>query len=156
MELSLCLEYMHRAMDLAKFAAQQGEVPVGAVVVTGAGQVVGQGYNQMEQRQDATAHAEILALQQAAAALGRWRLQDCTLYVTLEPCPMCAGAMVQAQLGALVFGAPDNRAGAAGSLFNVTDTPLLNHRLKVTGGILEEPCAQLLRDFFQAKRRQPK
>lgn len=144
--------FMAQALILARQAAAKGEVPVGALVIDGQGDVVGQGANATESGHTALAHAEMIALKRASEKLGRWRLQDCTLYVTLEPCPMCAGAMVQSQLGTLVFGAPDNKAGAAGSLFNITHSPLLNHRITVIGGILEQPCAQLLQDFFKCRR----
>lgn len=144
--------FMAQALILARQAAAKGEVPVGALIVDGQGCVVGQGANATESGHTALAHAEMIALKQACEKLGRWRLHDCTLYVTLEPCPMCAGAMVQSQLGTLVFGAPDSKAGAAGSLFNITHSPLLNHRIMVVGGILEQPCAQLLQDFFKSRR----
>ncbi len=148
--------FMEAAIQLAKEAAQKGEIPVGALVVNHNGQIVGQGMNLTESGNDATLHAEMIALRQAAQSLGHWRLKDCTLYVTLEPCPMCAGAMVQAQLGALVYGAPDSKAGAAGSLFNITHSPLLNHRVQVIGGMKEAECGKLLQDFFRSRRNEIK
>ena len=145
--------HMRDALREANAAWQEGEVPVGAVCVTADGRVVGKAHNQRELLKDPTAHAEMLALTQAAAALGTWRLTDVTLYVTLEPCPMCAGALVNARLGRLVFGAWDPKAGACGSLFNVVQDERLNHRLPILGGVLEFECARVLKDFFRERRR---
>jgi len=145
--------FMQEAIQLAKEAAQKSEVPVGALIINNNGHIIGQGMNLTESGNDATLHAEMIALRQAAQSLGHWRLKDCTLYVTLEPCPMCAGAMVQAQLGSLVYGAPDSKAGAAGSLFNITQSPLLNHQIQVIGCIKEAECAKLLQDFFRSRRK---
>ena len=145
-------EYMQEALRLAREAGARGEVPVGAVVVLD-GEVIASAANEKELRGDATAHAEMLALQRAAAKLRHWRLSEATLYVTLEPCPMCAGAMIQARLGRLVFGAADPKAGAAGSVMDILDHPGLNHRLKVKSGVLAEECGQLLTEFFSAKRK---
>ena len=145
------LAYMRQALDLAVQAAALGEAPVGALVVC-RGQVAGQGYNLREQGRDATLHAEMIAIRQACAALGGWRLPDCTLYVTLEPCPMCAGAMVNARVNRLVFGAADPKAGAAGSVLDIVNHPGLNHRLTVEGGLLAEEAARLLKEFFAARR----
>jgi tRNA(adenine34) deaminase len=142
---------MTLALDEARRAGQAGEVPVGAVVVV-AGDVVGAAGNGREATGDPTAHAEILALRQAAAAVGSWRLDTATLYVTLEPCPMCAGALVAARAGRLVFGAPDPKAGACGSLYNLCVDPRLNHELPVEPGVLAEESAALLRDWFAGKR----
>lgn len=144
-------KYMQEALRWAREAGIRGEVPVGAVVVQD-GEVIASAANEKELRNDATAHAEILALQQAAESLGYWRLSDATMYVTLEPCPMCAGAMIQARLGRLVFGAADPKAGAAGSVLDILDHPGLNHQVKVKSGVLAEECGQLLTEFFSAKR----
>jgi len=144
--------YMQEALRLAREAGERGEVPVGAIVVLD-GEVIASAANEKELRGDATAHAEMLALQRAATMLGHWRLSEATLYVTLEPCPMCAGAMIQARLGRLVFGAADPKAGAAGSVMDILDHPGLNHRVKVKSGVLAEECGQVLTDFFSAKRK---
>jgi len=145
-------EYMQAALRLAGEAGVRGEVPVGALVVYH-GEVIAAAGNEKELRHDATAHAEMLALQRAVEHLGYWRLSDATLYVTLEPCPMCAGAMIQARLGRLVFGAADPKAGAAGSVLDILDHPGLNHQVKVKSGVLAEECGQLLTEFFTAKRK---
>lgn len=142
---------MGRALELAREAAAAGEVPVGAVVVKD-GAVIGEGWNRPITACDPTAHAEMVALRAAAGRIGNYRLVDTTLYVTLEPCPMCAGAMVHARIGRLVYGAPDPRTGAAGSVLDLLDHPQLNHRVAVTAGVLAEPCAELLKAFFQARR----
>lgn len=144
---------MQLALQEARLAAAQGEVPVGAVI-TKAGSVVAAAHNLREQTGDPTAHAEVLALRAAAEALGQRRLNDCTLYVTLEPCPMCAGAMVMACLGACYFGARDLRQGCAESVFALTQEPAFYHRTPCYGGLLEESCATLLEAFF-ANRRTP-
>ena len=143
--------FMRRALELARAAEAAGEVPVGAVIVKD-GAIVAEGWNRPIGTCDPTAHAEIIALRAAGTALGTYRLTDTTLYVTLEPCPMCAGAMVHARVRRLVYGATDPRAGAAGTVFNVVQHPALNHRLDCTGGVLGEECASLLRDFFVARR----
>ena len=143
--------WMLEALREAERAGRRGEVPVGAVVV-GAGRVLGRAGNAIEATQDPTAHAEMLALRQAAAALGTRRLLATTLYVTLEPCAMCAGAAVLARVPRLVFGAADPKAGACGSLRNVAEDPRLNHRCQVRGGVLEQECAELLKGFFTALR----
>jgi tRNA(adenine34) deaminase len=142
---------MAEALSLARSAALEGEVPVGAVA-TFEGRVVGRGANRRESARDPTAHAELLAIQEAARTLGRWRLTGVTLVVTLEPCAMCAGAMVLARLDRLVFGTSDPKAGAAGSIVDLTSHPSLNHRFPVVSGVRAEECAALLRDFFRAKR----
>jgi tRNA(adenine34) deaminase len=144
-------EAMAVAMAEAVDAGVAGEVPVGAVVVI-AGRIVGRGHNEREGRADPTAHAEIIALRQASAAAGRWRLNDATMYVTLEPCPMCAGALVAARLSRVVFGAPDPKAGACGSLYNVCADPRLNHEVIVTPGVLGAEAGQLLSSFFDERR----
>jgi tRNA(adenine34) deaminase len=150
-------EIMKLALREAERALEAGEVPVGAVVIhrgspDGAGRVIGSAYNQREQLRDPTAHAEMIAITQAAGALGSWRLSDCTLYVTLEPCPMCAGAIVLARLPRVVYGAADPKAGAVASLYQLVDDPRLNHRAEVVAGVLAEPCGKILSRFFQQKR----
>ena len=146
---------MRLALRLAAQAEERGEVPVGAVVIHGK-RVVARACNQVEMLKDATAHAEMIALTQASAAVGDWRLTDCTLIVTKEPCAMCAGAMVNARLGRLVYGAPDPRMGAAGSALNLTDCPGMLHRVPVTGGVLSAECQALLRAFFRRRRQEEK
>lgn len=143
--------WMTQALEQAREALEHDDVPVGAVVVQ-AGQLVAAAHNRRESDADPTAHAEILALRQAAATLGSWRLDGCALYVTLEPCSMCAGAMVLARLPELVYGTADPKAGAAGSLFDLVREPRLNHQVAVTGGLLAEDCAALLTRFFRARR----
>ena len=147
----LDLRFMTRALQLAQGAQAAGEVPVGAVIVK-AGQIVAEGANCPIASHDPTAHAEIIALRAAAQSLGTYRLLDTTLYVTLEPCPMCAGAMVHARVKRLVYATTDLRAGAAGTVFNIVQHPALNHRLECLGGVLAEPCRELLRGFFLARR----
>ncbi len=144
--------WMERALELARRAAAEGEVPVGAVVVKG-GVIIGEGWNRPIAAHDPTAHAEIQALRAAAVNSGNYRLLDTTLYVTLEPCAMCAGAMVHARIRRVVFGAADPRAGAAGSVFNLLQASQLNHQADVCGGVLAEECSTLLREFFQARRK---
>ena len=139
------------ALDEARAALAHGDVPVGAVALAG-GEVVARAHNERELRSDPTAHAELLALRAASEALGTWRLGGVTIVVTLEPCPMCAGALVAARVGRLVFGAPDPRAGACGSLYNLCADPRLNHELQVTGGVLGDDAAQLVREFFAVRR----
>ncbi|MEI8078979.1 MAG: tRNA adenosine(34) deaminase TadA [bacterium] len=143
--------FMRLALRQAKTAAATGEVPVGAVAVAG-GQVIGRAHNQVELLKDGTAHAEMLALTQAAAACGGWRLNEVTLYVTKEPCMMCAGAMVNTRLGRLVFGCADPRSGAAGSVLTLTDQPGMLHTVPVTGGVLADLCLELIQDFFRRRR----
>jgi tRNA(adenine34) deaminase len=147
----LDLTFMHRALELARTAQAAGEVPVGCVIVR-EGETVAEGWNRPITTRDPTAHAEMVALRAAAAASDSYRLTGTTLYVTLEPCAMCAGAMVHARVHRLVFAATDPRAGAAGSVFNVVQHPALNHRIECTGGVLAEECGALLRDFFVARR----
>jgi tRNA(adenine34) deaminase len=142
---------MSRALELARAAEAAGEVPVGAVVVKD-GVIVGEGWNRPISTNDPTAHAEIIALRAAAQKLGTYRLLDTTLYVTLEPCAMCAGAMVHARVKRLVFANTDLRAGAAGTIFNIVQHSALNHRMEVTGGVMEEECREMLRGFFAARR----
>ena len=143
---------MRAALREAEAAADQDEVPVGCVIVHDA-TIVGRGRNQTEALQDATAHAEIVAIGAASSTLGSWRLIDCTMYVTLEPCAMCAGAIILSRLGRLVYGADDPKAGACGSVLDVIHEPRLNHRVPITSGVLEAECGALLKAFFQRKRR---
>ena len=143
--------FMDEALALARQAGAEGEVPIGAVVVVD-GQVVGAGRNARERLQDPTAHAEVIALQDAARRLGRWRLSGATVYATLEPCPMCAGALVNARVARLVYGVEDPKAGATGTLFDIARDPRLNHRLEVAGGVRAKECADLLTSFFRGAR----
>lgn len=143
--------FMRQALEEARIALEAGEVPVGAVVVH-AGHVVAAAHNEREQRADPTAHAEVLALRAAASALGRRRLNGCTLYVTLEPCPMCAGAILMAGVDEVVFGAADPQKGCAGSVYALPEDPALGGFIRCMGGLLEEECAQVLRSFFDARR----
>jgi tRNA(adenine34) deaminase len=145
-------EAMRIALDEARAALHHDDVPVGAVVVRDGG-IIAARHNERERTGDPTAHAEILVLRDAAAVVGRWRLDDCTLVVTLEPCAMCAGAMVNARLGRLVYGATDPKAGAAGSCFDLVDSSLLNHRVPRTTGVLADECGRILSDFFADRRR---
>lgn len=144
--------YMALALEEARQAAGKGEVPVGAVLVVG-GEVVASRGNERERRHDPTAHAEMLVLRDGAAILGGWRLPEATLYVTIEPCPMCAGAIVLARIKRLVYGADDPKAGAAGTIFNIVDHPALNHRPEVRAGVMAIEAARLLREFFAERRR---
>jgi tRNA(adenine34) deaminase len=144
-------EAMQAALDEARLAGEAGEVPIGAVVVCD-GEIVGRGQNSVLRNVDPTAHAEIVAMRAAAAAVGNYRLLGCSLYVTLEPCAMCAGAMIHARLDRLFFGAPDPKAGAAGSVLSVLNHPQLNHQMLVEQGILAEESAELLRSFFRERR----
>jgi tRNA(adenine34) deaminase len=143
--------FMARALELARGAAAAGEVPVGAVLVRD-GEVLAEGRNRPITDHDPTGHAEIDCLRRAGRTAGNYRLPGTTLYVTLEPCPMCAGAMVHARVQRLVYGAPDPKSGAAGSVFDLTASERLNHRLETTAGVLAEACGELLRDFFRARR----
>jgi tRNA(adenine34) deaminase len=143
--------FMRLAIREAERARYHDDVPIGAVVVHD-GEVIGVGHNERELRRDPTAHAEVIALREAAAALGSWRVLDAVLYVTLEPCAMCAGAIVLARVPRVVFGAADPKAGAAGSILNVLDVPELNHRPTVAGGLLAEECGDMLRTFFADRR----
>jgi tRNA(adenine34) deaminase len=145
------LSAMTQALELARIAGKAGEVPVGAVV-TVAGRVVGAAANERESTGDPTAHAEVLALRAAAAELGTWRLSDATLYVTLEPCPMCAGAAINARIARVVFATPDPKAGATGSLYNLCADPRLNHEMPVEAGLLGAESADLLSSWFAARR----
>ena len=145
------LVWMTQALDEARAALAHDDVPVGAVVVRN-GEVIAARHNERELTGDPTAHAEVLALRDAAQVVGHWRLDDCTLVVTLEPCTMCAGALVNARVGHLVYGASDPKAGAAGSCFDLVDSPVLNHRVSRTVGVADDECGRLLREFFAARR----
>ena len=144
-------EYMALALALAKEAAQAGEVPVGCVIADGEGRVIGRGRNRREESGDATAHAEVEAIRQACAALGNWRLEKCSIYVTLEPCPMCTGAIINSRIPTVVFGAREALSGSCGSVIDLFSENY-GHRPAVFGGVLAENCAALLRDFFRGKR----
>jgi tRNA(adenine34) deaminase len=143
--------FMQLALDEARLALAEDEVPIGAVIVC-QGRVVARAHNQREQLRDPTAHAEMIAITQAAAGLGSWRLEGCTLYVTLEPCPMCAGAILQARIPTLVYGAVDPKAGAVASLYHLLEDARLNHRCLVVPGVLAGPCGEILSRFFQQQR----
>ncbi len=143
--------FMREALAEARKAMECGEVPIGAVVVRD-GEIVGRGYNLRETKKDPTLHAELIAIREASARLGGWRLIGCELYVTLEPCPMCAGAIVQARIERVVYGAADPKAGCAGTLMNLCDEPRFNHQLPVVAGVLAEECGQLLKEFFRRLR----
>jgi tRNA(adenine34) deaminase len=145
-------EAMGLALEAARAAEAHGDVPIGATIIDAAGEPIAVAGNERELRQDPTAHAEVLAIRAAAAALGGWRLPGTTLYVTLEPCAMCAGAIVLARIPTVVFGTPDPKAGACGSVLDVLADPALNHRPSVIRGVREPECAQLIRDFFIARR----
>jgi tRNA(adenine34) deaminase len=149
--LDLDNEFMALALEEADHALSKDEVPIGAVIVKD-GQVIARAHNQRQTWEDPTAHAEILALRQASEKLKNWRLMGCTIYVTLEPCPMCAGAIQQARLVRLVYGVADPKAGAAGSVMNIVDEPKLAHRLRITPGVEEEKCRELLNRFFRRLR----
>ena len=147
------LEHMAMALDEAQAAVAEDEVPIGCVIVSTKQGIIGRAHNQREQLHDPTAHAEMIAITQAALALRSWRLEDCILYVTLEPCPMCAGAIVLARLPLVVYGTTDPKAGACHTLYQITNDPRLNHRAQVVSGVLADRCAAALTDFFAAKRR---
>ncbi len=144
--------FMEIALEEAQQALLENEVPIGAAIMHD-GRLIARAHNQREQLRDPTAHAEMIAITQAAESLKSWRLDDCTLYVTLEPCPMCAGAIVQARIPTVVYGAADLKAGAVQSLYRLLDDPRLNHRAETIGGVLAEPCGQILSRFFQEQRR---
>jgi len=145
-------KFMMAAIEEAGKAAAIGEVPIGAVVVRN-GEIVGRGYNLRETQKDPTLHAEMIAIREASEKLGGWRLIGCTLYVTLEPCPMCAGAIVQSRIEQVVYGARDPKAGCAGTLMNLLEEPRFNHQVPVMEGVLAEECAQMLKDFFRGLRK---
>ncbi|MHC4345381.1 MAG: tRNA adenosine(34) deaminase TadA [Planctomycetota bacterium] len=143
--------HMRVAIEAAGIAEENGDVPIGAVIVY-QDRIIARAYNQREQLQDPTAHAEIVALTQAAEFVGSWRLEGCTMYVTLEPCCMCAGALVLSRMDRLVYGCDDPKAGACKSLYNIVQDERLNHRLEVTAGVLAQDCSTILQDFFQGRR----
>jgi len=143
--------FMKLAIEQARIAEDNGDIPIGAVIIL-ENKIIAKAYNQREQLADPTAHAEIIALTQAAAALENWHLNGCTMYVTLEPCPMCAGALVLSRMDRLVYGCDDPKSGACGSLYNIVADERLNHRLKVTAGVLVEQCKEQLQNFFQQRR----
>jgi tRNA(adenine34) deaminase len=146
-------DWMHEAIACAKQALVADEVPIGCIIVhLPTNRIIGRGYNQRENNHDPTAHAEILAMREAGQALNHWRLLDCALVVTLEPCPMCAGAIVNARIPKLIYGCDDPKAGAVRTLYQLCEDPRLNHRFEVTAGVLADECAQLLRDFFARQR----
>ncbi|MCI0499698.1 MAG: tRNA adenosine(34) deaminase TadA [Planctomycetales bacterium] len=145
--------YMRLAIDQAFIAEENGDVPIGCVIVH-QNRVIAKAYNQREQLHDPSAHAEIIALTQAAEHIGNWRLTGCTIYVTLEPCPMCAGALVLGRLDRLVYGTDDPKTGAVKSLYNIVQDPRLNHQLEVTGGLMQEECKKQLQDFFLRRRQE--
>lgn len=144
--------YMREALRQARKAASQDEVPIGAVIVH-QGSIIGRAWNQVETLKDATAHAEMLALTQAESALGDWRLTDCDLYVTKEPCPMCAGAIVHCRVRRVIFGCPDPKGGGAGGFWNLLQAPNLNHRCEITQGVLQDECVHVLKSFFAEARK---
>lgn len=149
-------KYMQLAIEQAKTAEKQGEVPIGAVIVDPDGQVIGKGYNRRELDEDATQHAEMIAIKEACKHLGMWRLIDCSLFVTLEPCPMCAGAIINARIKDVYFGALDPKAGAAGSVIDLFAVEKFNHHPRVIRGLFKEQSSQMLKDFFRAIRQKQK
>lgn len=151
---NLDLHFMKHALQKAKTAKRYGEVPIGAVIVKD-GKVISTGRNMREKRKNALHHAEIIAIDRACKKLGAWRLIDCTLYVTMEPCPMCAGAIINSRIKRVVFGCYDKKAGALGSVFDISQYPM-NHKFEYTGGVLEHECAGILSDFFAELRKRPK
>ena len=149
------LKFMACAFELAQEAEKHNEIPVGAVVVAG-GKIIGEGFNQSIMLNDPSAHAEMIAIREARKALNNYRMLDCTLYVTLEPCPMCAGLLVHSRINRLVFGAKDLKTGSAGSVFNLVDTEKLNHQIETESGVMEEECSTLLSCFFKRRRKEIK
>jgi tRNA(adenine34) deaminase len=152
-DFQLHQQWMQRAIELAIIAGNAGEVPVGAIIINSIGEIIGCGENRRERDRDPTAHAEILAIRAAGAYLQNWHLSDCTLYVTLEPCPMCAGAIVAARLKLLVYGADDAKTGSIRTVLNIPDSAASNHKIAVIGGILESTCRQQLQDWFRHRRK---
>ncbi|MBD2455414.1 nucleoside deaminase [Nostoc sp. FACHB-87] len=149
-------QWMSRALEIAQAAGEAGEIPVGAVIVDSQGNLIAEGENRKERDKDPTAHAEIVAIKAASQTLHSWRLHECTLYVTLEPCPMCAGAIIQSRLRTLVYGVDDTKTGAIRTVLNIPDSAASNHRLQVLGGILESACRQHLQAWFATRRLQQK
>jgi tRNA(adenine34) deaminase len=150
---SLDKRFMQMAINQAAIAEENGDVPIGAVIVH-EGRIIAKAYNERQQLNDPTAHAEIIALTQASESIGSWRLHGCTIYVTLEPCPMCAGALVLARIDRLVFGTEDPKTGACGSLYNIVQDSRLNHQVQITSGILKEDCKEQLQAFFHRRRQE--
>ena len=148
-------DYMRLALEEAHKAAAMGEIPIGAVIVYN-GEVISAAHNMRELWQDGTAHAEIIAIREACKKLGRWRLSGCDLYVTVEPCPMCSGAIVNSRINRVIYGCPDVKAGGAESIFNIINNPNLNHNAEVISGICEAECAQIMKDFFKRRRQENK
>ena len=151
-DFQLHQRWMERSIELATDAGNAGEVPVGAIIISPEGEIIAEGENRRERDRDPTAHAEIVAIRAAGIHLNNWHLDRCTLYVTLEPCPMCAGAIVAARLGLLVYGADDAKTGSVRTVLNIPDSAASNHKLTVIGGILESICRQQLQDWFKGKR----
>jgi len=149
------IKFMKRAFELAQEAEKHNEIPVGAVVVVD-GEIIGEGFNQSIMLNDPSAHAEMIAIREAGKKLNNYRMLNCTLYVTLEPCPMCAGLLVHSRINRLVFGAKDLKTGAAGSVFNLTETDKLNHQIESCSGVMEEDCSALLSNFFKRRRKEIK
>ena len=147
--------WMRKALNLARKAEAVGEVPIGAVIIKD-GTIVGRGFNQRESRNDPSAHAEIIAIRQTSRKLNAWRLTDTTIYVTLEPCPMCMGAILLARIDRVVFGCLDPKAGAAGSLYNLADDKRLNHQVELAGGVMKKECSEILSNFFRKLRSEKK
>ncbi|WP_310426431.1 tRNA adenosine(34) deaminase TadA [Chamaesiphon sp. VAR_48_metabat_135_sub] len=152
-DFQLHQRWIARSIELATNAGNAGEVPVGAIIINPDGEIIAEGENRRERDRDPTAHAEIVAIRAAGAYLNNWHLDRCTLYVTLEPCPMCAGAIVAARLGLLVYGADDAKTGSVRTVLNIPDSAASNHKLMVIGGILESTCRQQLQDWFRQKRK---
>ena len=148
-------KYMEEALEQARMAAAEGEVPIGACIVSG-GEIIAKAHNMTEQLKDPTAHAEMLAIREAAARLGGWRLPDCEMYVTTEPCSMCAGAIVWARIDRLYIGTMDPKAGACGSVFNIPQEKRLNHYVEIETGLMQEECSQIMKDFFRKLREKKK
>ena len=144
---------MRLALAEAERAYALGEVPIGAVILNGAGELIASGYNLRETEHDATAHAELIAIRRACQSLGRWRLTGLTLYVTIEPCPMCAGAIVMSRISRVVYGSTDTKAGACESLFNITGNPVLNHQPEMLAGVLADECSEIIKRFFRERRK---
>lgn len=144
--------FMENALEEAKIAYELLEVPIGAIIVKD-NQIIGRGYNRRNSDKDPLAHGEIIAISQAARVVGDWRLEDCTMYITLEPCPMCAGAIVQSRIPRVVIGAPNFKSGSAGTIINILNVQEFNHQVDITTGVLEETCSQLLKDFFKELRK---
>ena len=146
--------YMKKALELAEIAAEQGEVPVGAIVVKrSSGEIIGRGFNRREYGRSPLTHAELVAIEEASRNLGGWRLMGCDLFVTLEPCPMCTGAIINSRIERVVFGAYDKKSGCAGSVINLFESGMFNHNVNVTGGIMEDKCASILTEFFRELRK---